>query len=84
MIQSDELIFFGGVGQPPIRFGNSIPQCYPILRYKNDITIVLEKLFIEHGMVNMCPPSDVCWSIKPMNTIVIGIMNHIYGSYKPT
>ena len=31
-----------------------------------------------------CPPSDVCWFIKPMNTIVISAINHSYGSCKPT
>ena len=32
----------------------------------------------------MVPPSDVCWFINPMNTIVISAINHSYGSYKPT
>ena len=31
-----------------------------------------------------CPPSDVCWFLKPMNTIVISAINHSYGSCKPT
>ena len=32
----------------------------------------------------MVPPSDVCWFINPMNTIVISAINHSYWSYKPT
>ena len=27
------------------------------------------------------PPSDVCWFINPMNTIIISAINHSYGSY---
>ena len=30
---------------------------------------------------NLVPPSDVCWFINPMNTIVISTINHSYGSY---
>ena len=30
------------------------------------------------------PPSDVCWFLNPMNTIVISAINNGYGSYKPT
>ena len=29
----------------------------------------------------MVPPSDVCWFINPMNTIVISAINNSYGSY---
>ena len=30
----------------------------------------------------MVPPSDVCWFINPMNTIVLSAINHrFYGSY---
>ena len=32
----------------------------------------------------VAPPSDVCWFLNPMNTIVISAINHSYGSYKPT
>ena len=28
-----------------------------------------------------CPPSDVCWFIKPMNTIVISTIHHSYWTY---
>ena len=30
---------------------------------------------------NVGPPSDVCWFIDPMNTIVISTINHSYSSY---
>ena len=30
---------------------------------------------------NVGPPSDVGWFINPMNTIVIGTINHSYWSY---
>ena len=30
---------------------------------------------------NVGPPSDVCWFIQPVNTTVIGIINHNVWSY---
>ena len=34
-----------------------------------------------HQTYNVGPPSDVRWFINPMNTIVIGTINHSYWSY---